>query len=45
VKVTAIDAETGTEVSIVGTPTAGEATLRLTAQRKLEYVLNKKAGA
>ncbi|MGE5477499.1 MAG: DUF6898 family protein [Bacteroidales bacterium] len=45
VKVTAIDAETGTEVSIVGTPTAGEAALRLTAQRKLEYVLNKKAGA
>ena len=39
VKVSAIDAATGTEVSIVGDPTVGEATLKRLAERKLEYVL------
>ncbi|HLO75288.1 MAG TPA: hypothetical protein VK196_02380 [Magnetospirillum sp.] len=45
VKVSALDAETGTEVSIVGDAAAGEARLKMTAQRKLEYVLAKNAGA
>jgi hypothetical protein len=39
VKVSAIDAASGTEVSIVGDPTVGEAALKRLAQRKLEYVL------
>lgn len=43
VKVSAIDADTGTEVSIVGNPAAGEAMLKRTALRKLEYVLKKNA--
>ena len=42
VKVSAIDTRTGTEVSIVGDPMRGEAALRQTAIRKLEYVLQKK---
>lgn len=41
VKVSAIDTVTGTEVSIVGDPTRGEAALRQLAIRKLEYVMNK----
>lgn len=45
VKVSALDAETGTEVCIVGNPAAGEAMLKLTARRKLEYVLAKNAAA
>lgn len=44
VKVTAIDAQTGTEVSIVGNPAAGEVMLKRTALQKLEYVMAKKAG-
>lgn len=44
-KVSAIDADSGTEVSIVGDPAAGEAMLKRTAQRKLEYVLNKTSGS
>lgn len=43
VKVSAIDAETGTEVSIVGDPKVGDAYLKRTALKKLEYVLNKQA--
>ncbi|MGE5517895.1 MAG: DUF6898 family protein [Bacteroidota bacterium] len=43
VKVSAVDAETGVEISIVGNPAAGEAALKLTARRKLDYVLAKKA--
>ena len=39
VKVSAIDVTTGTEVSIVGDPSVGEAALKRIAQRKLEYVL------
>lgn len=39
VKVSAIDSDTGTEVSIVGDPTVGEVALRRLAERKLEYVL------
>lgn len=44
VKVSAIDALTGTEVSIVGNPAASEALLKRTALQKLEYVLAKQAG-
>ena len=43
VKVSAIDAATGIEVSIVGDPAAGETALKLLAQRKLDYVLAKRA--
>ena len=42
VKVTAIDPETLVEVSIVGSPSAGEEALKQTALRKLEYVLAKR---
>ena len=42
VKVTAVDPEIGTEVSIVGDPSAGEEILKRTAIRKLEYVLRKR---
>ena len=45
VKVTAVDPETFTEVSIVGAANASEELLRRTALRKLEYVLNKSAGS
>ncbi|HTH16484.1 MAG TPA: hypothetical protein VL974_07520 [Magnetospirillum sp.] len=44
VKVSAIDAETGLEVSIVGDAAASEAMLKRTALKKLEYVLAKQAG-
>ena len=43
VKVSAIDPDTGTEVSIVGTPKASESELTRVAINKLEYVLAKKA--
>ena len=39
VKVSAVDEATGTEVSIVGDPSVGEAALKRLAERKLEYVL------
>lgn len=39
VKVSAIDTATGTEVSIVGDPAAGEPALKRLAERKLDYVL------
>ncbi len=39
VKVSAIDEATGTEVSIVGDPSVGEAALKRLAERKLDYVL------
>jgi hypothetical protein len=45
VKVCAIDAATGTEVSIVGDVAAGEMRLKQTALKKLEYVLAKQGGA
>ena len=41
VKVTAVDAETGTEAVIVGDPAAGEAALKRLARQKLDYVLAK----
>ena len=44
VKVTAVDPDTLTEVSIVGSPMAGEETLKRTAINKLNYVLEKKRG-
>ena len=43
VKVTAVDTRTGTEVSIVGDPRRGEQALRNVAERKLRYVLKKRA--
>ena len=43
VKVTAIDALTGLEVSIVGPAAASETLLRANARRKLEAVLRKAA--
>jgi len=45
VKVSAIDAETGTEVCIVGDPKAGDAQLKQTAMRKLAYVMAKQQGS
>lgn len=42
VKVTAIDAETGVEVSIQGPATAGQETLKINAVRKLKYMIEKK---
>ncbi len=45
VKVSAVDTETMTEVSIVGPATASEASLRHAALRKLEFVLARKARA
>jgi hypothetical protein len=44
VKVTAVDPETLVEVSIVGSPSAGEELLRRTVLRKLEYVLSRRKG-
>lgn len=44
VRVSAIDSATGTEVTIAGDAKAGEAHLKQTALRKLQYVLNKQAG-
>lgn len=41
VKVSAIDALTATEVSIVGDASAGEMRLKQTALKKLEYVMAK----
>ena len=41
VKVTAVDPATGTEVTIVGDPAAGETALRRLARQKLDYVLAK----
>ncbi|MBT3361080.1 MAG: hypothetical protein HN403_15765 [Rhodospirillales bacterium] len=43
VKVSAIDSRTGTEVSIVGSPKAGQETLKRVAARKLRYVMEKRA--
>ena len=40
-KVSAIDAETGTEVCIVGDPKVGQGHLKRLALRKLEYVMSK----
>lgn len=42
VKVTAIDPDSLTEVSIMGPPTAGQETLKRNAINKLNYVLSKK---
>lgn len=41
VKVTAVDTETLVEVSIVGSPRAGEEALKRTALDKLAYVLER----
>ena len=45
VKVSAVDPRTLTEVSIIGSPRAGEEILKRTALRKLDYVLGKKPDA
>ena len=42
VKVSAVDPETGVEVSIVGSPTAGEKIFKRTAINKLNFVLRKR---
>lgn len=44
VKVTAVDAASGVEVSIVGDPGAGEPALKRLAQQKLTYVLERRRG-
>ena len=44
VKVSAVDTQTGVEVSIVGDPRRGERGLRQAALRKLRYVMKRKAG-
>jgi len=44
VKVSAIDPVTGTEVSIVGPPSAGEEMLTRNAINKLNYMLAKRRG-
>ena len=43
-KVAAIDAVTGTEVSITGPADADRSTLEAAAIRKLQFVLNKQGG-
>lgn len=43
VKVTAVDAATGVEVSIVGDPAAGQMALKRLAKQKLDYVLSRRA--
>ncbi len=45
VKVTAIDAATGTEACIVGPANAPREALQQAVLRKLEYVLKRKRGA
>ena len=42
VKVTAMDTETMTEISVQGPANAGEEVLKRNAMRRLEYVLRKK---
>lgn len=44
VKVSAIDAKTGKEVSIVGPATATRRVLERTAANKLRFVMNRDAG-
>jgi hypothetical protein len=44
VKVTAVDAATGTEAVIVGDPAASESQLKRLARQKLDYVLSKRRG-
>ena len=44
VKVTAVDAATGIEATIVGDPAAGETALKQLALQKLEYVRAKQSG-
>jgi ABC-type transport system involved in Fe-S cluster assembly fused permease/ATPase subunit len=41
-KVTAVDVASGTEVSMVGDPNAGQETLRRLALQKLDYVMGRK---
>ncbi len=44
VKVSAVDPETMTEVSIVGAPSMTEDMLKRAALRKLDYVLSRRRG-
>lgn len=44
VKVTAVDAATGIEASIVGDPAAGETALKRLARQKLDYVMERRRG-
>ena len=43
VKVTAVDTRTGTEATIVGSPSAGEEMLKRNAVKKLNYMLEKQS--
>lgn len=43
VRVSAIDARTNTEITIVGDPKVGERNLKQAAMRKLKYVIAKNA--
>jgi hypothetical protein len=45
VKVTAVDAASGVEATIVGDPTAGETALKRLARQKLDYVMKRRSGA
>jgi Domain of unknown function (DUF6898) len=42
VKVTAVDAASGIEATIVGDPAVGETALKRLAKQKLEYVIERK---
>lgn len=42
VKVTAVDAASGIEATIVGDPAVGETALKRLAKQKLEYVMERK---
>ena len=42
IKVTAMDTQTLTEISIQGPKSAGESTLKANAKKRLEYVMRKK---
>lgn len=44
VKVSAIHVDSDTEISLVGSPAAGEAVLKMAAMRKLAYVLAQRRG-
>lgn len=44
IKVSAVDPVTYTEVSIVGSPRAGQAALQRVAANKLRYVLDRNGG-
>jgi hypothetical protein len=44
IKVVAVDVATGVEATMIGDPSAGEATLQRLARQKLDYILAKRKG-